>query len=134
MIRKHHALLSFALLMALAGPALGAKPRPSFDCRKAESDIEKQICLVPEYARLDREIASLFAKALKGLPAADAARLKASQVKWLAKRNDCIDLIHGDPPVFAEVNSCLGDALRQRAKELGGVVEAGKLPEAPAPE
>ena len=134
MIHKHRALLSFALLVIVAGPALGAKPRPSFDCRKAESDIEKQICLVPEYARLDREIASLFARALKSLPAADAARLKTSQVKWLAKRNDCIDLIHGDPPVFAEVNSCLGDALKQRAKELEVVVETGKVSEAPAPE
>jgi uncharacterized protein YecT (DUF1311 family) len=125
--------LSLALLPALLGPAFAAKPKPSFDCRKATTDIEKQICLVPEYARLDREIASSFSKALKALPAGDAARLKASQTKWLAERDGCIDLIHGDPPIFVEVNSCLGDALIKRAKELAIIGSAGKLPEeAPA--
>ena len=123
-----------ALLAALvAAPAGAANPKPSFDCRKAKSDVEKQICIVPEYARLDREIASLFGKALKALPPGDAAKLKAGQVKWLAGRDGCIDLIHGDPPVFVEVNTCIGDALRKRAKELADVVATGKVPDA-APE
>jgi uncharacterized protein YecT (DUF1311 family) len=134
MIHRTYTLLSLAVLLALAaGPPAAAKPRPSFDCRKAKSDIERQICAVPEYAMLDRDIATFFGKAMKTLSAADGAKLKAGQVKWLAERDQCIDLIHGDPPIFAEVNSCVGDALRKRAKELESVVATGKLPEA-APE
>ena len=136
MIRPTSAWLALLLLAALAAPpAEAAKPKPSFDCRKATTDVEKQICGVPEYAKLDREIASLFGKALKSLPPADAAKLKAGQVKWLAERDQCIDLIHGDPPVFAEVHVCIGDALRKRAKELTDTVATGKLPpEAPPSE
>ncbi len=135
MIRLSPALLSIAAIAMLgAGAASAAKPKPSFDCRKAKTDIEKQICAVPEYANLDRQIATLFAKALKALSPADAVKLKADQVKWLGERNDCIDLIHGDPVVFAEVNSCIGDALRKRAKELEAIVASGKLPDAAQPE
>jgi uncharacterized protein YecT (DUF1311 family) len=134
MTRPTLALLTLTCIAALAtGAAEAAKPRPSFDCRKAKTDIERQICMVPEYAKLDREIADLFAKALKALPAADAAKLKSGQVKWLAERDACIDRIHGDPPIFADVHVCIGDALRMRAKELGDTVATGKLPEA-APE
>ena len=133
MIRLPLWLLPLALLALPSGPCMAANPKPSFDCRKAKTDVEKQICGVPEYANLDREIASLFAKALKMLPPADVTKLKADQVKWLAERDQCIDLIHGDPPVFAEVHVCIGDALRKRAKEFADVVATGKVPDA-APE
>ena len=132
MIRLPLWLLPLALLALPSGPCMAANPKPSFDCRKAKTDVEKQICGVPEYANLDREIASLFAKALKMLPPADVTKLKADQVKWLAERDQCIDLIHGDPPVFAEVHVCIGDALRKRAKELRDIVASGKLPQAAA--
>ncbi|MFI4996318.1 MAG: lysozyme inhibitor LprI family protein [Hyphomicrobiales bacterium] len=135
MTRLLHALLSIVFLAGFGSvSAEAAKPKPSFDCRKAKTDIEKQICAVPEYANLDRQIATLFAKALKALAPADGVKLKADQVKWLGERNDCIDLIHGDPVVFAEVNSCIGDALRKRAKELEAIVASGKLPDAAQPE
>ncbi|MFI5012219.1 MAG: lysozyme inhibitor LprI family protein [Hyphomicrobiales bacterium] len=118
-----------------AGPASPASVKPSFDCRKAKTDIEKQICGVAEYAALDRDIAAMFAKALKMLSAVDVPKLKADQVKWLGDRNDCIDLIHGENPVvFADVDACLGDQLRKRAKELKAILDGGKLPEATLPQ
>ena len=136
MPRIPFAILLLACAFSFApGPASPAPVKPSFDCRKAKTDIEKQICAVPEYSALDRDIAAMFAKALKLLPAADVARLKADQVKWLGERNDCIDLIHGENPVvFADVHVCLGDQLRKRAKELKAILDSGKLPEATEPQ
>jgi uncharacterized protein YecT (DUF1311 family) len=130
MMRLSPAFLPIAAIAMLGtGAASAAKPKPSFDCRKAKTDVEKQICAVPEYANLDRQIATLFAKALKVLSPADAARLKADQVKWLGERNDCIELIHGDPVVFVEVHICIGDQLAKRAKALETIVASGKLPD-----
>jgi uncharacterized protein YecT (DUF1311 family) len=128
---------SLAFLLAstvLAVAALGPRPvaaaamKASFDCRKAKTDIEKEICGVPEYAALDRDIATLFAKALKALSASEVGKLKADQVKWLGERNDCIDFVHGDPAIFWEVDQCLEKQLKARAAALKAILADGRLP------
>ncbi len=58
----------------------------SFDCAKAASKVEREIC--GEYAsdlrRADREMAALYARARTIDPA-----IKASQLAWLKQRNQC---------------------------------------------
>ena len=76
-------------LMLLAVPASAAEP--SFDCAKAEHEVETLICADERLAALDREVARLYALARTG-PNMDeerAARLAAWQRGWIKGRNDC---------------------------------------------
>jgi uncharacterized protein len=75
----------YALLLALAaaGVLASSPPRlhaaPSFDCKRASSIAEKDICGLPELEGLDRDIAASFTQALAALGAADADALRADQ-------------------------------------------------------
>jgi len=82
-----HALL-FALCLA-APPAAAAEP--SFDCTKAEHEIEELVCADERLAALDREVARLYGLARNGpnMDADRAKRLAAYQRGWIKGRNDC---------------------------------------------
>ena len=75
---------------ASAAPA-AAGAGPTFDCTKADGEIEELVCATPEFGAMDRELARLFALAEKGV-SNDAARLgelKATQRGWIKGRNEC---------------------------------------------
>ena len=120
----------YALLLALvaAGVLAGSPPRlhaaPSFDCKRASSIAEKEICGLPELEGLDRDIAASFTQALAALSAADADALRADQRAWLKTRDDCGDRIHGDPPIYADVFSCLREQMMARAAKLRAIAAA----------
>lgn len=60
----------------------------SFDCVRAESQIEKQICSEPQLSRLDDDLLTAYTKALKQSTAKES--LKIGQRNWLADvRNRC---------------------------------------------
>ncbi len=121
----------FVLLAALTVTAMpAATPRAaqaaaSLDCRRASSIVEKEICGLTAFQDLDRDIAATYAQALAALSAADADAdaLRADQRAWLKQRDDCGDLIHGDPPVYADVYACVRDQLTARAKRLHAILE-----------
>lgn len=112
--------------MAMAGPR-SATAAPSFDCKRAASIVEKEICSIAEFSDLDRDIATSFTAALAVLGPADAAALRADQRAWLKTRDDCGDLIHGDPPIYADVYVCLRDQLKARAARLHAIVTSKQL-------
>lgn len=88
-MRPNRPAVLCALALAAAAPAYAADP--SFDCAKAEHEIETLICRDDRLAALDREIARLYALARTG-PHMDAARSKqlaAYQRGWIKGRNDC---------------------------------------------
>jgi uncharacterized protein YecT (DUF1311 family) len=120
----------YALLLALAAAGLlaGSAPRlhaaPTFDCKRASSIAEKEICGLPELERLDRDIAASFTQALAALGAPDADALRADQRAWLKTRDDCGDLIHGDPPIYVDVFACLREQMTARAAKLRAIVAA----------
>jgi uncharacterized protein YecT (DUF1311 family) len=120
----------YALLLALAAAGLlaGSAPRlhaaPTFDCKRASSIAEKEICGLPELEGLDRDIAASFTQALAALGAADADALRADQRAWLKTRDDCGDLIHGDPPIYVDVFACLREQMTARAAKLRAIVAA----------
>jgi uncharacterized protein YecT (DUF1311 family) len=120
----------YALLLALAaaGVLASSPPRlhaaPSFDCKRASSIAEKEICGLPELEGLDRDIAASFTQALAALGAADADALRADQRAWLKTRDDCGDLIHGDPPIYVDVFACLREQMTARAAKLRAIVAA----------
>ena len=122
----------YALLPALIAAVIALDlPRvhaaPSFDCKRASSIAEKEICGLPELEVLDRDIAAAFTQALAVLSAADADALRADQRAWLKTRDDCGDLIHGNPPIYAGVFACLREQMTARAAKLRAIVTAKQL-------
>lgn len=76
-----------------ASPAPAASPsaasaRPSFDCAKAKSDVEKAICADPALAHADAGIADRYRTLQAALDPAAAAALKQDQGYFVAIRND----------------------------------------------
>jgi len=105
-----------------AGQSRGIDAAPSFDCRRASSIVEKEICGVGDLGDLDRGVAQLFAQALSVLSAADVGALRAEQREWLHRRDDCGDLIHGDPPIMADVYGCLRERMTERVERLRAII------------
>lgn len=61
----------------------------SFDCNKAQSNIEQQICSDPKISALDDELALVYQNALKLV--SDPAGLKKVQLKWMKEVRDVSD-------------------------------------------
>lgn len=71
--------------------------------------------------------ALLLALAAAGLlagSAPDADALRADQRAWLKTRDDCGDLIHGDPPIYVDVFACLREQMTARVAKLRAIVAA----------
>ena len=118
-----------------APPQKGAQPQPqaqasqppahatpSFDCKRAASVVEKEICDIAEFADLDSRIAALYSQAQGIVTARDAEALRADQRVWLRERNDCGNLLHGNPVIYIDVYACLRDQLNRREALLRVVV------------
>ncbi len=115
--------MAFGIAGALCGGPRAAHAAASFDCKRASTIVEKEICGLPAFQDLDRDIAATYTQALAALSPADADALRADQRAWLKERDGCGDLIHGDPPVYAGVYVCVRDALTARAKRLHAILE-----------
>jgi uncharacterized protein YecT (DUF1311 family) len=115
-------LFALGVAAVMANAPSGAHAAPSFDCRRAASVVEKELCGVSELGDLDRDIAALFTQALAVLSASDAAALRTEQRSWLHDRDDCGDLIHGDPPIMADVYGCLRAQMTARAARLRAIL------------
>ena len=89
-----------------------------FDCKRAKSLVEKQICGVPELSRRDGEIAALYTKTLAALAQDGAASLREEQRGWLREREECEDMIHGDPVIMADVLACIRKLMNERKERL----------------
>jgi uncharacterized protein YecT (DUF1311 family) len=111
----------------------GSRPEAaSFDCKRAKTDIEKEICFLPELSTLDGKIAGLYAAslaALKEVNPGQVARFQKDQRAWLATRDNCYDMIHGDPAIWADVNLCLHDTMTSRVAALQKIIAAKSLGE-----
>ncbi len=63
--------------------------KPSFDCSKATSNVEKSICFDPYLAIADHEMASIYKDLYSRLSHDQQQQLKNEQNAWLKKRNSC---------------------------------------------
>lgn len=104
---KEFTWLATAILgSALAAPL--AAPAASFDCRKATSPVELQICSNDELSKLDDQLLESYRGALKVLE--DTTELKSEQRLWLVnERNKCGD------------SYCLISAYRSRISHLNNI-------------
>src|SRR5436190_4809443 len=76
------AILAFVLLLAFAREGLAA----SFDCNKAGTPTEKQICADPVLSRLDEQLDDAYRTAQHR--AESRPTLRDAQRQWLATRRD----------------------------------------------
>jgi uncharacterized protein YecT (DUF1311 family) len=116
------ARLSLAALgLALAGmPAHADQSAP--DCSAAKTAVEQEICRNAEFTDLDNRIATLLAQALAIVSARDADALRADQRVWQRDRDECGGRVHGNPPVYDDVDACLRRELNAREGLLRVVV------------
>lgn len=101
---------TWAVLMASA-LAAGENDAPSYDCGKARTDIEKEICgeYNADMRQYDRQVAALYKLARK-----QNGSVKASQKTWLKQRNAC-----GAEQYPAD---CLRQSYNQRVGHLIGLL------------
>jgi uncharacterized protein len=98
----------FVFLALFAGTATGA----SFDCAKAGTRVEKQVCADPGLSQLDEALGNEYRAAI----AHGDASLKASQQAWLKEvRNPCTTV------------DCLLHAYEARIDQLRGVAAFADL-------
>ncbi|MFB9932754.1 lysozyme inhibitor LprI family protein [Photobacterium aphoticum] len=83
---------------------------PTFDCQKAEGEVENLICQQADLAALDQQMATVYAEAMKRLPKDDLATQKAMQRGWIKGRNECWKA--------NDVKACTESAYKTRIVEL----------------
>ena len=88
---------------------------PSFDCRKAYTVVEHQICQEPALAARDRQLAILFGAALATMPPARRDGLMNEQSAWLNQREHCAN-------VPANLQKCIADSYDHRIASLNGIM------------
>src|SRR4051812_45739507 len=101
--RKMKPALLFVGAMLL--PTAFTAHATSFDCSKAGSFVEHQICADPTLSSLDEDLANVYRQVQATSPRPDA--LRAAQRAWLKEvRNACTDV------------QCLTQAYRARLDDL----------------
>jgi uncharacterized protein/heat shock protein HslJ len=83
---------------------------PSFDCARANGTVETMICGDAALAKLDRELAGVYAAAVKKAGTPAPAWMRAEQSGWIKGRNDCWK--------ESDVRACVDREYRDRKVEL----------------
>ena len=114
-------------LLCLLLPALpaAAQEGPSFDCAKAATRVEKQICDDWTLSAYDRWVAELYRDLRGALDAEGQAALKAEQRAWLKQeRNSCEKApASGELDAAGALWSCLYQAYQGRTVALAQTLE-----------
>ena len=111
-------LMTSVLTTLAAGNVYAAEEiKPSFDCAKAKTRVEKLICSDAELAKLDREMSSEYRTLMsdKKLDGELKEILKNNQKKWLDSREKTPCLENED---VSEQQKCIKNAYRIRIKEI----------------
>jgi uncharacterized protein YecT (DUF1311 family) len=85
-VEKHESLIEEPVSQALNNEV----SKPSFDCAKATTNVERLICNNAELSDWDRKVATVYAQTLKDTSVENKAAFKAQQLEWLKSRNKCI--------------------------------------------
>ena len=111
-------LMTSVLTTLAAGNVYAAEEiKPSFDCAKAKTRVEKLICSDAELAKLDKEMSSEYHSLVsdKTLDGELKKILKNNQKKWLDSREKTPCLENED---VSEQQKCIKNAYRIRIKEI----------------
>jgi uncharacterized protein len=91
-------------------PAAAIAQAPSFDCAKAASWTERQVCSDPSLADLDRELAVVYGRARAAADAAGEDRIRTEQRAWAKDRGGC--------ETGGQPRACLEHRYRDRLAQL----------------
>lgn len=91
---------------------------PSFDCARATNPVERAICADRGLAILDRDMASLYRRAIANIARTDAPIMAREQREFFANRNRC-------SARTADRNLCIQVAYEMRNQRLGEWLETG---------
>lgn len=109
-VSKAFVAAAVAAVVGLASIPAAAQSGPSFNCRKARTFIEKEICRSPSLSAKDRRMSRLYFQHLRYLEGygdnLDTNAFKAEQRSWLARRDRC------------RTSACLHGAYDSRLREL----------------
>ena len=111
-------LMTSVLTTLAAGNVYAAEEiKPSFDCAKAKTRVEKLICSDAELAKLDREMSSEYHSLVsdKTLDGELKEILKNNQKKWLDSREKTPCFENED---ISEQQKCIKNVYRIRIKEI----------------
>ena len=124
-------LMASVLLVIVAFAGLrAAAAAPSFDCAKASSWAEKQICGDDKLAALDAWLSPLFNQVVQRVAAKDADALQAQRKAWFKARNDCKAEPDGNACLAKRYQEFIGDLEHRLAAIVGGT--SGAQAAAPA--
>lgn len=131
--RKQEARPGVALLAALGlalafAPGAAAQAKgPTFDCAKAQGEVEKLVCKDAKLGELDRKLDTVYKAATAKAKGAPAKTLVAEQRGWVKGRNDCWKAQAASPEFItaswqaASARDCADAQYRLRITELQAV-------------
>jgi uncharacterized protein YecT (DUF1311 family) len=114
-------MISFliGLGLILLGLPAHAEEGPSFDCRKASTEIERMICALPGLAAEDVDMNAAYTATLKKLPPAGQKILRNSQRDWLkALKIMCLNRVIPQSGKDGYNAECLSLRYREQAEYL----------------
>ena len=111
------------VVLAIIATASPASAAPSINCKKAAGLVEKQICGSREFEPLDRDISELYTRSLTVLGKIDADALREEQRAWVKERDECADMIRGNPPVVTDVLQCMRTTMKARKTRLQAILD-----------
>ena len=107
-------IILFALMVipfASSSSADAQSFKPSFDCLKATTIVEKTICGDQKLSGLDAELDSIYKKLLTDLPDLEKKNLKQEQLAWLKNRDKTC-------AALTNLSVCISDRYLQRIEAL----------------
>ncbi|MBO9537695.1 DUF3298 domain-containing protein [Herbaspirillum sp.] len=109
--------LIFWVLTATAA-SVHAQSGPSFDCSKASSYIEKQICQSAKLSEFDLKLDTSYRAAVEMLSPTAKRALQNSQRSWLTFVRTVCNRTSHPPATTNDTESCLAEKLQERERQL----------------
>lgn len=106
----------------LSATAAAQSVTPSFDCQKATTPQEKQICADSNLAEFDKQVGNTYSRLLKELSPIEAKKLQKNQKEWVTLQRDA-NCYPGD-----YFKTCLTEYYTERVGYLDARLKSIHLP------
>jgi uncharacterized protein len=88
-MKRTPGIVGTLIVCVLAFPAVVLAQGPTFDCAKAQGEVEKLICSDESQAMFDRKLDAVYQAATAKATGKLVTQLRAEQRGWVKGRNDC---------------------------------------------
>lgn len=123
---RRHLVLAFTVAAPFCAATSGIAA-PALDCRKAATDVDREICGSDELKAMDREIAALYDRGLASFTGEDRHRLAQSQVAFVHRREGCSWAAHHSAHPGVAVEECVRNSMDGRLRTLRSIVDRGRF-------